>query len=145
MGSIRGFIEDYNSVLNRLRRLGAKFNGRNKAYSDYSRMFACVVRSDSTALAVDTCTTFIHALRVLLAQVDYLRAQLAKSVAEGARLGQELKRTQESLLFLSAWDEEKIELESEVSGVCGRNDPGPIVVLVFTLELSLYVAVFARK
>ena len=97
-------------------------------------MFACIVRSDSTALAVDTCATLIHALRVLLAQVDYLRAQLAKSVAEGARLGQELKRTQESLLFLSAWDEEKIELESEVSGVCGRNDPGPMVVLVFTLR-----------
>lgn len=42
------------------------------------------------------------------------------------RLGEELKRVQESLLFLSAWDEEKIELESKVRGrgrgLPNRND-----------------------
>lgn len=53
---------------------------------------------------------------MLLVQVECHRVQLAKSIKEGARLGGELKRSQESLLFLSAWDEEKIELESEVSG-----------------------------
>eukprot|EP00752_Nemacystus_decipiens_P006156 g5554.t1 len=54
-------------------------------------------------------------IRRLESEGEYFRAQLAKSVADGARLGEELKRTQESLLFLSAWDEEKIELESEVA------------------------------
>lgn len=65
-------------------------------------------------LLFNTYTPFVHVL-VLLGQVEYLRGQLAKSVAEETRLGEGLKRTQESLLFLSAWDEEKIELESEVS------------------------------
>lgn len=60
-------------------------------------------------------------------QVEYHRAQLAKSNDEGARLGGELKRTQESLLFLSAWDEEKIELESEVGGGAAENDARPAV------------------
>ncbi len=49
-------------------------------------------------------------------QVEDHRAQFKKSVDDGTRLGEELKRTQESLLFLSAWDQEKTELEAEVSG-----------------------------
>eukprot|EP00903_Cladosiphon_okamuranus_P018176 g16723.t1 len=56
-------------------------------------------------------------IRRLESEVEYHRVQLGKSVTEGERLGEELKRTQESLLFLSAWDEEKIELESEVASL----------------------------
>lgn len=51
---------------------------------------------------------------VACVQGAYLRSQLTRSVNAETRLANELKRTQESLLFLSAWDEEKIELEAEV-------------------------------
>ncbi|CAM9180566.1 unnamed protein product [Hapterophycus canaliculatus] len=54
-------------------------------------------------------------IRRLTAEGEFYRVQLGKSVEDGTRLGDELKRTQESLLFLSAWDEEKIELEAEVA------------------------------
>lgn len=47
-------------------------------------------------------------------QGEFYRVELDKSVEDGKRLGDGLRRTQESLLFLSAWDEEKIELEAEV-------------------------------
>ncbi|CAM9415816.1 unnamed protein product, partial [Scytosiphon promiscuus] len=56
-------------------------------------------------------------IRRLSAEGEFYRVQLRKSVEDGTRLGDELKRTQESLLFLSAWDEEKIELEAEVASL----------------------------
>lgn len=82
--------------------------------------------------------------------MEYHRVQLGKSVAEGKRLGEELKRTQESLLFLSAWDEEKIELESEVRAAAAgsRNDVTRAPLLVFaraTAAAIVYIAHLPRN
>lgn len=52
--------------------------------------------------------------RISLVQVSSNGVQRLKSIEEEARLREELKRTQEALSFLSAWDEEKNELDAEV-------------------------------
>lgn len=57
----------------------------------------------------------LHKRRVsFFFQGENHRIQHAKGAEEEAKLREELKRTQEALSFLSAWDEERIELDAEV-------------------------------
>lgn len=49
-----------------------------------------------------------------VSQGESHRIQHAKGAEEEAKLREDLKRTQEALSFLSAWDEERIELDAEV-------------------------------
>lgn len=49
-----------------------------------------------------------------LFQGENHRTKHAKGAEEEAKLREDLKRTHEALSFLSAWDEERIELDAEV-------------------------------
>lgn len=67
---------------------------------------------------------FINKRRIAFSfQGENHRIQHAKGAEEEAKLREDLKRTQEALSFLSAWDEERIELDAEVRPGRGQQAP----------------------
>lgn len=81
----------------------------------------CVAVESSCSLLLSSVWAALSFVRLLyyvpvfvVLQTQDQRTRHKMSQAEATRLRDELKRSQEALMELSAWDEEKVELEMEV-------------------------------